>query len=246
MIAALALALVAALVAVPATAVAPGSAPESCAATTGAFTWGFKESFRAYISGSIASGEWTTEGGIDYSTPAFSSDELSGEVRLDTMAGDLAVDGALRFTGHEGILDTTIADPRFVFDGFDQLVMVVDVTGTTQDFVEISARDVAFLTGDLAAAEWSAEGDRLVIDEVALVLTAEGADAFGTYPEGEPFDAITLELDAGANCAAQAIEARAASGAPVMLIAAGGLAVIGAAAAWLIVARRRGRQPSGA
>lgn len=237
-----ALALVAALVATPAAV----AAPESCAATTGGFTWGFKESFRAYISGSIANGEWTTEGGIDYSTPAFSSDELGGDVRLDSMAGELAVDGALRFTGHAGILDTTIADPRFVFDGFDRVVMVVDITGTTQDFVEVSARDVAFLTGDLAAAEWSVEGDTLVITEIALALTAEGAEAFGTYPAGELFDPITLELDAGADCAAQAIEARAASGVPVVLIAAGGLVVIVAAAAWWSIARRRGRQPSGA
>ncbi|MDO9590983.1 MAG: HtaA domain-containing protein, partial [Microcella sp.] len=221
MFAAAGLAVVLAAALAPVTLAVPSAAPATCLVTEGAFTWGFKESFRAYVSGSIANGEWTTEGGIDYATPAFSSDELVGALQLDGMTGELAVDGAMRFTGHDGILDTTISDPRLLFDGPDQLVMVVNVTGTTQDFVEVSAVDVPFLTGELSTADWRVEGDTLVIDAIALELTAEGADAFGTYPEGEPFDPLTLELDANADCAADAIDARAATTVPVGLITVG-------------------------
>lgn len=222
----------------PAVGVVPIAVSE-CVASAGSFSWGFKESFRAYVSGSIANGEWSTEGGIAYSTPDFIGDELSGEVRLDTMTGELAVDGSMRFTGHDGILDTTIADPQLQFDGAGELVMVVDITGTTQDFVEVSAVDVPFVVGDLAAAEWSVDGGLLVIAAVPLALTAEGAEAFGTYPEGEPFDALTVTLDAGADCAAAALEARANQPGSVTLLVAVALTLAGAAAAGVVVARVR-------
>lgn len=210
-----------------------------CVASAGSFSWGFKESFRAYVSGSIANGEWTTDGGITYATPAFIADELTGEVQLETIAGELAVDGSMRFTGHDGILDTTIADPRLQFDGADGLVMVVDITGTTQDFVEVSATDVPFVVGDLAAAEWSVDGDLLIIDAVPLTLTAEGAEAFGTYPEGEPFDALAVTMDAGAECAAAALEARSAQPVSLPLLVAIALALGGAATAGVLGARGR-------
>lgn len=216
---------------VAATPLAPASASSAdCVVTEGAFSWGFKESFRAYISGSIANGEWTTEGGIDYVTPSFGSDALSGDLQLDTVSGELAVDGSMRFTGHDGILDTTIADPVLQFDGSDRLVIVVDVTGTTQDFVEVSALDVAFVTGDLSAAEWRVDGDLLVIDQVPLVLTDEGAEAFGTYPAGEAFDPLNLRLTTTPDCAEQAIAARqGGSGLLVSLLVVGAvvLAVAG-------------------
>lgn len=228
--------------AAPVSAQAPAST--ACVASTGSFSWGFKESFRAYVSGSIANGEWSTDGGITYATPAFLADELTGEVQLDTLAGELAVEGSMRFTGHDGILDTTIADPRLQFDGAGGIVMVVDVTGTTQDFVEVSAADVPFVIGDVADAEWSVDGELLVIDAVPLTLTAEGADAFGTYPEGEPFDALTVTLDAGAECAAAVLDARATTGVPLAQLVAIALALGGAAMAGALIARGRRTRPN--
>ncbi|WP_439565659.1 HtaA domain-containing protein [Microcella sp.] len=234
-----ALALAAAAVLAPTT-VAPAASTADCAAESGSFTWGFKESFRAYISGSIANGEWTTEGGIGYETPAFFSDSLAGSIALDPIDGSLGVDGALRFTGHDGILDTTISDVRFVVESPERLVVVVDIRGTTQDFVPVDSADVPFLTGDLAAAQWSAGGDALLIESIPLTLTAEGADAFGTYPEGEAFDALTLSLDTTAACATQAIEARTAGGAVPLIIAAGVIAAgVGIGAVLAVLLRRR-------
>jgi len=240
---ALAVAIVAATstAAVPVSAEAPSST--ACVASTGSFSWGFKETFRAYVSGSIANGEWSTDGGITYATPAFLANELTGEVQLDTLSGELAVDGSMRFTGHDGILDTTIAVPRLQFDGAGGLVMVVDITGTTQDFVEVSATDVPFVVGDVAEAEWSVDGELLVIDAVPLTLTAEGAEAFGTYPEGEPFDALTVTLDAGAECAAAALDARATTGVPLAQLIAIALALGGAATAGALIARGRRTRP---
>lgn len=242
MIAALALAAAAAL-ALPVPVSGADAAPaEACTAEAGAFTWGFKESFRAYISGSIANGEWSTEGDIGYATPNFFSETLAGSVELEPLAGELGVDGAMRFTGHDGILDTTISSVRLVIESPEQLVVVVDVRGTTQDFVPVDSAGVRFLTGDLAAAQWSTSSDGLLIESIPLTLTTDGAEAFGTYPEGEPFDPLTLELATTEACATAALEARAAAG-QIPLIVAGGLIAfgVGLGALLAVVMRRRSR-----
>ena len=210
------------------TALVAGPAP-ACVATEGGVDWGFKESFRAYLSGSIANGEWTTDGGIGYATPAFTSDELTGEVALDTLSGRLAVDGAIRFTGHEGILDTTVSNLRLELDG-QRLELVLDVRGTTQEFIEVDTADVLFATGDLTAAEWTAGQGGLLLSGIPLTLTEQGAEAFGTYPAGEPLDPLDLRVVTSAECAQQAIAARDAGGGmlvPLLIVALVLVAAVG-------------------
>lgn len=231
-----ALALAASLVAAPASA---------CVATDGGFAWGFKESFRAYLSGSIANGEWSTEGGIGYETPAFFSEELVGEVALAPLAGELAVDGAMRFTGHEGILDTTVSNLRIALLDADRLELVVDLRGTTQEFVEVDTADVLFATGDLGAAEWSADGDGLLIASIPLTLTAEGAEAFGTYPEGEALDPLDLRLTTTPDCAEQAVAARDAGGGMLVPLLIVGLVLLAVAGSVLVHLRLRAAKRRG-
>jgi hypothetical protein len=247
MIAAFALAAAAVLAAPVPLAVTTTAPTTQCTAESGSFTWGVKESFRAYISGSIANGEWSTEGDIGYATPAFFSDAMAGSVELEPLSGELGVEGAIRFTGHDGILDTTLSNLRIVVDSPDRLVVVVDVRGTTQDFVPVDSAGVRFLTGDLAAAQWSDSSDGLLIESIPLTLTADGAEAFGTYPEGEPFDPLTLALASTEACATAALEARAGAG-QIPLIVAGGLIAVGVGLGALlaVVMRRRSRSASAA
>ncbi len=212
-----------------ATALVAGSAPP-CVAVDGGFDWGFKESFRAYLSGSIANGEWTTEGDIGYETPAFTSDALSGEVVLAPLTGQLAVDGGIRFTGHEGILDTTISNLRLELVDSERLELTVDLRGTTQEFVEVDTADVLFATGDLTAAEWEAGEGGVLITGIPLTLTEQGAEAFGTYPAGEPLDPLDLRVATSAECAEQAIAARDAGGGmlvPLLIVALVLVAAVG-------------------
>ncbi|GAA1741021.1 HtaA domain-containing protein [Microcella frigidaquae] len=225
-----ALALTASLVAAPASA---------CVATEGGFDWGFKESFRAYLSGSIANGAWTTEGGIGYETPVFTTDALEGDLALAPLSGELAVDGAMRFTGHEGILDTTISNVRLGLVDGQRLELVVDLRGTTQEFVEVDTADVLFATGDLAAAAWTAGDDGLLIAGIPLTLTEQGAEAFGTYPAGEALDPLDLRLTTTADCAEQAIAARQSGAgmlAPLLIV---GVVLIGVAASVVVHLRLR-------
>src|SRR5690606_8583207 len=89
-----------------------GASVPACDVADAELRWGFKESFRAYIDGSIANGEWSTADGAEYATPEFIWRGGSGEI-----PGDVAFRGSVRFTGHGGILDTTIADPVVRFGG---------------------------------------------------------------------------------------------------------------------------------
>src|SRR5690554_3818989 len=78
------------LVAAPA---ASAAAAEGCSVESGTMTWGVKESFRSYISGSIAKGSWEATDGATYETPSFTFTGATGQ--LDAASGA----GAIAFTG---------------------------------------------------------------------------------------------------------------------------------------------------
>jgi len=172
---------------------------DACEVQDAQLAWGFKETFRSYISGSIANGEWEVLDGATYETPEFS---FSGAGAFDpgTGAGELAFTGGIRFTGHGGILDTTVSNPRVVLRDAESGQLVLDVVGTTQEGDEVAAEGVVFADLDLAAASRSAEDGVLVIAEIAAQLTATGAEAFGTYPAGDPLDALTITATLGDDC----------------------------------------------
>ncbi len=178
----------------PAAPVAAGS----CTVTGATLTWGFKESFRSYISGTIANGEWTVAGGASYGTPSFSW-QGSGQLDPEAGTGDLAFTGSVRFTGHDGALDTTIANPRVLITG-DEAVLLLDVIGTTQAGDPVSAVGVEFASLDLSGAKATTTNGVESWAGVPAVLTAAGAAAFGTYPEGESVDPIDLSVEPPAGC----------------------------------------------
>ena len=80
--------------------------------TDASLTWGFKETFRSYISGTIANGEWTVADGATYETPDFGWADGVGSFDPSTGEGTISFDGSIRFTGHGGVLDTTVSNPQ--------------------------------------------------------------------------------------------------------------------------------------
>ena len=164
--------------------------------------WGFKESFRAYLDSSIAHGAWEVADGATYAAPLFGFTG-SGGYDAETGDADLAFGGSVRFTGHEGVLDTTISNLRVVVDG-DRAVLLLDVSGSRRDGGEVAAEAVEFATLDLAAAERTTEGDVVTIAGIPAVLTPAGSAAFGTYDAGSDLDPLTLRIPVGAECAPEA------------------------------------------
>jgi hypothetical protein len=204
-------------------------AATTCEIPDAALGWGVKESFRSYISGTIANGEWTVSDGATYSTPEFGWSGGSGSI-----PGTVAFTGSIEFTGHDGILDTTISDPRLVFDGSSTATLLLDVSGTTQEGVDVDAPAVEFATIDISGA---VKGE--TISNAPVTLTEAGAEAFGTYKEGEELDPITVALPGAAACLSTPADAL-----PGILTVVGGIAVLVVIALEMFVRRRRAKRDS--
>lgn len=175
---------------------------EGCAVEASSLTWGFKESFRSYLSGSIANGEWTVADGATYETPTFGWTAGEGTYDPATGEGVLAFQGSIEFTGHGGILDTIVANPVIEFVDADSAVLLLDVSGTTQDGTPVDAADVEFADIDLAAATVTQDGAVLTVTDAPATLSAPGAAAFGTYPAGEQLDPLSFTMTLDETCVA--------------------------------------------
>jgi len=168
-----------------------------CEIESASLEWGFKESFRGYIDGSIANGEWAVADGATYETPTFGFPGARG--RLDPRAPNGAVDfdGSVRFTGHGGILDTTIANPVLAFQGTDDAVLLLDVAGATMEGDVVEVTEARFVTVDLTGQDLTPVDGIVTIVDAPTELTVEGEEAFPNYPEGEAFDPISATIDVG-------------------------------------------------
>jgi len=269
-------ALAAALLAAPLAVSAPASAAEplssECAVTGGTLTWGIKESFRAYISSSIANGEWKASDGASYQTPEFTFGAGHGSYDSANGTGSVSFDGAVRFTGHEGVLNLTFANPTVEFDGSGGARLLLDATSNDQQGkLAIDEKQVPVGKID-AAPDASGDGTELSaleLQNAEVTLTAEGAKAFaGFYPTGDALDPITLSVQltpcaAGAKPSPQPSEtpqpgesvgegnpAPSAPGIPWLPIGlgAGALVVIAVASTLLVTGRKkpeRDRETSG-
>ncbi len=177
-----------------------------CQVTDGQLYWGFKESFRAYVSGSIANGDWTTDGNASYETPQFAWAKGEGARAGDTGAGSIDFTGGILFSGHSGALKTTIADPVVTFTDTQKAVLSVDYSGTTMeeamsggDAVEVK-KDVPFVDLDLASGVATSTGSSVTIADIPTTLTTAGATVFPNYEAGTAFDPVTLTFTVDENC----------------------------------------------
>ncbi|MFE6893813.1 HtaA domain-containing protein [Streptomyces sp. NPDC057694] len=231
----------------------------------GAVDWGVRRTFREYVTGDIAQGEWTLGDGAQDGGALFRFPE--GEGTYDKKKQSLTADfgGSVRFTGEHGL------DLKFSHVS----VSVADGKGTlradaTSDGKTVkNAALVTFKTGELKAEDGLVE-----VSEAPAVLTAAGAKAFGgMYKKGTAMDPVSLAvaLDADAHlpalpdlgssasptptpkakasqsAAAEPAAAETDSGLPggaVAGIAAAVVVVLAAAAGLLIRRRRRAAQRS--
>jgi hypothetical protein len=210
-----------------------------CEVVESEITWGFKESFRSYISGAIALGQWTTSGDVGYETPDFIFSGGEGTIAPDRRSGRVAFEGELLFEGHGGILRTSLANPSLMLDGHRRATLVFDVTGDTMDMVSVSAEDVEFVTLEWSAGDESidAASGEWVITDAAATLTPAGSESFGTYSAGEPFDPVDIRLAVTPSCFTQsALNPWFVAGSVL------GLALVGGGVVWITALARKSRE----
>lgn len=189
-----------ALLAVPAGASATVSpttvdSAASCEITGGTLKWGVKESFRSYISGSIANGSWEASDGATYETPDFEWSNAKGSIDPATGTGRVSFTGAVHFTGHDGVLDLTIANPTIEFEGDGRAALMLDAR-STDTTGEVVVDEDAQWVGDMTVPDPIAPSENaLTLSDQGAVLTSEGAKAFaGFYQAGVDLDPINLDL----------------------------------------------------
>ncbi|MFH0520316.1 HtaA domain-containing protein [Streptomyces sp. M41] len=152
--------------------------------TDGAVDWGVRRTFREYVTGAIAEGEWTLssaaqDGGALFRFPGGKGTFADGELEAD-------FDGAVRFTGGHG-LDLRLDGVRAtVEDGRGTLYADVASPGFTREKVPL----VTFTAKGLKPK------DGLVrVTEAPAKLTADGRKAFGgMYPAGTRMDPVSLAV----------------------------------------------------
>ena len=142
--------------------------------------WGVRDSFRNYIRGGIANGSWDLNG-TTYSNNAFQWAKGMGSFKDGK--GSISFTGSVHFTGHHGILDTTISNPRLEING-KTAVLYATVVGNDMDGKSQNYGEVALLNVDVSGLQVS--GDKISISGAGTTITAEGAKAFaGFYEAGK-------------------------------------------------------------
>ncbi|WP_409057394.1 HtaA domain-containing protein [Streptomyces sp. SYP-A7185] len=191
-----------------------------------AVDWGVRRTFREYVTGSIARGEWTLRAGAQDGGALFRFPRGKGTYDEKKQRLDADFAGTVRFTGEHG-LDLALSEVAVrVKDGKGTLFADVDSKGSGgagsgakasgkkggEGVTLKKAPLVTFPAKDLKPA------DGLVsLTEVPCELTADGAKAFGgMYKAGSAMDPLSLAvaLDADAKLPALPDLGSSASPAP--------------------------------
>ncbi|MDR2255263.1 MAG: HtaA domain-containing protein [Arthrobacter sp.] len=158
--------------------------------TTGgvSLSWGVKSSFVSYVKGGIAKGKVTTGGGAVATGSGFSWGAGSGSLS-ENGTGTVSFPGSVRFTGHDGLMDTTLSGLRVQVTGSGTAVLIANVKSQDMEGKDLSASNVTFANVKFSGG--SASG----FSGASVTLTAAGAKSFaGFYNAGQAMDSMTLSV----------------------------------------------------
>ncbi|MEU8731947.1 HtaA domain-containing protein [Streptomyces tendae] len=171
-----------------------GTAPAKGAIADGTLGWGVKESFRAYVVGTIAKGRVTVSGGATQAAGngAFTFKDATGTYDTDADKLTATFKGAVNFKGHASGgtygLDLTLSNLKATLDGGSgTLTADVNSLGTRTEGVVLA--DLEAASGDLKA-----DKDVITVDGIAATVTDAGAKVFGNYPAGTALDPVDLSV----------------------------------------------------
>ena len=163
------------------------------ASLTGSAAWGLRQSFRNYIKTGAASGSWEL---LDGATGEFNFPVNDDQSITIENPGTITFKGAVHFTGHEGKLDITIANPVVKFTGANKAVLLLNVKSKAMNAASITDYgQIEFATlSDVAITN---EGNKkLTVKAPKVILTKKGEEAFaGFYKEGAELDPFGFEIN---------------------------------------------------
>ncbi|MFD5893807.1 HtaA domain-containing protein [Streptomyces sp. NPDC060366] len=171
----------------------------------GRLDWGIKSSFQSYVTGPIAGGSWSLNGGAaTVGGSQFRFHSASGTYDPDSGAMRAGFGGGVRFTGHtkpDGSheLDLTISRPTVRISG-GRGTLHADMTSKAKGSGKVTtSSQVPLATLDLGGIDMRGGGSPVALSNIPSTLTAQGATAFaGYYTAGTALDPVSLSVDVAA------------------------------------------------
>ncbi|MGW6015519.1 HtaA domain-containing protein [Streptomyces sp. NPDC055210] len=159
----------------------------------GAVDWGVRRTFREYVTGAIAQGEWKLSDGAQDGGALFRFPEGSGTYDEKKRTLDATFTGAVRFTGEQG-LDLKLGGIRAEVTDGGKGTLYADVTsggGTGKaSGTDKKVPLVTFTAKNLKPKDGLAQ-----VTEAPAKLTVKGAEAFGgMYRAGTEMDPVSLAV----------------------------------------------------
>ncbi|GAA1856573.1 HtaA domain-containing protein [Microbacterium koreense] len=154
------------------------------AAASGSMRWAISSSFSNYVTGGIAKGSIAVSGGATRSNGVFQFGQAVGST-FDAQRGTGSVTyrGAVRFSGHGGILDVSVANPEIRATSPSSAALYVTSGGAR----------VHFATLDLGAAARTTNGGAVTFTAAPATLTSAGrSQVFQGY--GTSLDPVTFTV----------------------------------------------------
>jgi hypothetical protein len=184
----------------------------------GRLDWGVKSSFQRYVTGPIAKGNFTLQGGAaTVGGSQFRFHSASGGYDPDTGTFRAGFTGGVRFTGHqkpngELQLDLSISRPTVRIAGGSGTLHVDTVSKDLKTGRVTRSTQVPMASLNLSGIDMRGGGSPIALTNVPATLTAQGAKSFaGYYTAGTALDPVNLSADV---TAPRAPAERPASGQP--------------------------------
>lgn len=177
--------------------IAPTTAQAIPSVETGTISWGLKASFRSYLATGAAQGLVTTSGGAtdDGTRTTFPNAAGSWTAAAGSVArkANASAEGSVNFTGHDGLLNLTIADPSIVVDDSGAFLVVDATDSDGQDHADLKLAEL-----DLTDAV-TEDGFTVTINAAPATLTAEGESLFlyngnPMYSAGDALDPVSASI----------------------------------------------------
>ncbi|MER7707626.1 HtaA domain-containing protein [Kitasatospora sp. NPDC097605] len=195
--------LVAALAALLTVALLPGQAVAAEGRVSGGrLDWGIKQSFLTYVTGPIAQGKWSLNGGAaTVAGNGFRFHSAAGTYDPASGALSAAFSGGVRFTGHQengaNALDLSIGRLTFRAAAGGGAGLYADVSSKSRETGQVSSAGQAKIADlSLAGVDLRGAAGTLTLSNVPATLTDAGAKAFaGFYTAGTALDPVNLSVN---------------------------------------------------
>ncbi|GHE58584.1 hypothetical protein GCM10018785_29800 [Streptomyces longispororuber] len=175
----------------------------------GRLDWGIRSSFQSYVTGPVARGSWSLQGGAaTVGGSQFRFHSATGSYDPESGAFRAAFSGGVHFTGHKKgsayQLDLTVSRPTVAVSGGSGTLYADMVSKEKATGKLTSARQVPLASLDLSGIAMKGGTGPIALTNVPATLTARGAEAFaGYYPAGTKLDPVSLSTDLAARAATE-------------------------------------------